>query len=163
MKNILLKTAVAGLLTLGFASCADELNIKSIDPQTSPTYDANALFAKMYGTLSLTGQRGPTGSGDLSITEDKSGFYRATFNLEELPTDEVNWAWQTDPGIPQITGISWNSTTEMNQWAYNRLGWNINLYNFYLKETAGTEDADIKERRAEVRFLLFLFNRNYIS
>lgn len=163
MKNILLKTAFAGLLTLGFASCTDELNIKSIDPQTSPTYDGNALFAKIYGTLSLTGQKGPTGSGDVSMTEDKSGFYRAIFNLEELPTDEVNWAWQTDPGIPQITGISWNSTTEMNQWAYNRLGWNINFYNFYLKETTGTEDADIKVKRAEVRFLRALNYYYYLD
>lgn len=163
MRNILLKTAFAGLLTLGITSCADELNIKSIDPQTSPTYDENSLFAKIYGTLSLTGQRGPTGAGDISMTEDKSGFYRATFNLEELPTDEVNWAWQTDPGIPQITGISWNSTTEMNQWAYNRLGWNINFYNFYLKETAGTEDNNIKVKRAEVRFLRALNYYYYLD
>lgn len=163
MKKILLNTACAGLFALAFASCADELNIKSIDPQTSPNLEESSLFAKAYGTLALTGQKGPTGSGDLSMTEDKSGFYRAIFNLEELPTDEVNWAWQTDPGIPQITGISWNSTTEMNQWAYNRLGWNINFYNFYLKETAGNTDAQIKVKRAEVRFLRALNYYYYLD
>ena len=36
MRNILIKTAVAGFLCLGLASCADDLNISSIDPQSSP-------------------------------------------------------------------------------------------------------------------------------
>ena len=145
------------------ASCADELNISSVDPQSSPSYEEQGLFAKMYGSLSLTGQKGETGNGDLTMTEDKSGFYRAVFNLEELPTDEINWAWQTDPGIPQITGISWNSTTEMIQWCYNRLGWNITLYNFYLQETAGNESEDIKTKRAEVRFLRALNYYYYLD
>lgn len=145
------------------ASCADDLNISSVDPKSSPTYDEQGLFAKMYASLSITGQQGATGKGDLSMTEDKSGFYRAVFNLEELPTDEINWAWQTDPSIPQITGISWNSTTEMIQWCYNRLGWNITLYNFYLNETAGNEAAEIKSKRAEVRFLRALNYYYYLD
>ena len=145
------------------ASCADELNISSVDPQSSPSYEEQGLFAKMYGSLSLTGQKGETGNGDLTMTEDKSGFYRTVFNLEELPTDEINWAWQTDTGIPQITGISWNSTTEMIQWCYNRLGWNITLYNFYLQETAGNESEDIKTKRAEVRFLRALNYYYYLD
>lgn len=163
MKKIFLKTAIAGLFTLAVASCADELNIKSIDPQTSPSVEENALFAKLYATITLTGQKGPSGGSDLSVDEGKSGFYRAVFNLEELPTDEVNWAWQTDPGIPQITGISWNSTTDMNQWAYNRLGWNITVYNFYLQQTAGTTDAETITRRAEARFLRALNYYYYLD
>ena len=39
MKNIILKTAVVGLLALGLTSCADDLNISSIDPKSSPNYD----------------------------------------------------------------------------------------------------------------------------
>ncbi len=55
MRNILIKTAVAGFLCLGLASCADNLNISSIDPQSSPSYDADGLLAKQYATLGLTG------------------------------------------------------------------------------------------------------------
>lgn len=163
MKKYIFKAVAVGVLALGISSCTDELNIKSIDPQSNPTYDNDELFAKTYASLSLTGLKGPTGNGDLTDTEDKSGFYRSMFNLEELPTDEVNWAWQTDPSIPQITGISWNSTTEMNQWCYNRLGWNINLYNFFLRETAGATDEETKTRRAEVRFLRALNYYYYLD
>lgn len=33
MKHIIFKTAALGLLALGMASCTDDLNISSIDPQ----------------------------------------------------------------------------------------------------------------------------------
>ena len=158
MRHILSKTVVAGLLVFGMTSCANDLNISSIDPQTSTTYEDMELLAKVYGTLGLTGQKGPAGSGDISSDEGESGFYRTTFNLETLPTDECNWAWQTDTDIPQITGISWNANSARTQWAYQRLGFNVLLCNFYLQNTADkADDANYKYYRAEVRFLRALF------
>lgn len=154
MKHILIKSAFVGLLALGATSCVNDLNISSIDPQTSTTYDDMQLLSKIYSTIGLTGQKGPAGSGDISSDEGESGFYRTTFNLQELPTDECNWAWQTDTDIPQITGIRWNSSSDRTQWCYQRLGFNLTLYNFYLQETANrAEDENYKLYRAEVRFL----------
>ena len=158
MRHIFAKTAAVGLLVMGMSSCAKDLNISSIDPQTSPTYEDMQLLAKVYGTLGMTGQKGPAGSGDISSDEGESGFYRTTFNLETLPTDECNWAWQTDTDIPQITGISWNANSGRTQWAYQRLGFNVLLCNFYIQNTADKADqADYKYYRAEVRFLRALF------
>lgn len=112
------------------------------------------LLAKCYSTLGLTGQEGAAGKGDISSNEGESGFYRTTFNLETLPTDECNWAWQTDTDIPQITGISWSSSSQRTQWAYQRLGFDITLFNFYLINTESkANDASYKLYRAEVRFL----------
>ena len=54
MKNIFIKTAVVGLLALGMSSCSDDLNISSIDPHSSPSYDLNELLAKQYATLRKT-------------------------------------------------------------------------------------------------------------
>jgi hypothetical protein len=154
MKKILLNTAVIGLLSMGLPSCTNDLDISSIDPKTSTTYDDMQFLAKLYGTMGLTGQTGPSGNGDISSDEGESGFYRTTFNLQELPTDECNWAWQTDTDIPQITGIRWNSSSGRTQWCYQRLGYNITSFNFYLQNTADkAEDADYKAYRAEVRFL----------
>ena len=79
---------------MGMTSCANDLNISSIDPQTSTSYEDMELLAKVYGTLGMTGQKGPAGAGDISSDEGESGFYRTTFNLQTLPTDECNWAWQ---------------------------------------------------------------------
>ena len=36
MKKTMIKTVLAGILALGMVSCADDLNISSIDPQTVP-------------------------------------------------------------------------------------------------------------------------------
>ena len=150
MRHILLKTAVAGFLCLGLASCADDLNISSIDPQSSPTYDAAGLLAKQYATLGLTGQAGPAGKGDMSQDEGESGFYRVIFNLQELCTDEIIWAWQTDTDIPAITNIAWNSSSVRANWAYQRLAYDITLHNQFISEQTGKMSDDVI---AEVRFL----------
>ena len=141
------------LLCVLCVSCWKDLDIESIDPQSSPTFDDMQLLAKAYSTLGLTGQSGPAGKGDISSDEGESGFYRTTFNLQVLPTDECNWAWQTDTDIPQITGISWSSSSPRVQWCYQRLGFDIVLFNTYLKETAGRSGQDYQYYRAEVRFL----------
>ena len=151
MKNIFIKTIAAAALTLGMTGCVNDLDISSIDPQSSPTADPMGLLAKCYGVLGLTGQDGGTGNGDLSLDEGESGFYRTTFNLQELPTDECMWAWQTDPDIPQITMMNWNSSSVRVQWAYTRLTYDITLFNSYLSQVP--EDDANRQYRAEVRFL----------
>ena len=151
MKNIFVKTIAAAVLTLGMTGCVNDLDISSIDPQSSPNPDAMGLLAKCYGVLGLTGQRGGTGNGDLSLDEGESGFYRTTFNLQELPTDECMWAWQTDNDIPQITMIGWNSSSVRVQWAYTRLTYDITLFNSYLSQVADNDEN--RQYRAEVRFL----------
>lgn len=58
MKHIFLKTALAALLMGGVAtSCINDLNISSIDPQSSSSYGDMELLAKIYSTLGLTGQK----------------------------------------------------------------------------------------------------------
>ena len=71
MKKIFIKTAMASMLCMGFVSCADELNIKSVDPLNHQTYTVEGLLAKQYATLGLTGQKGPAGLGDISATRVK--------------------------------------------------------------------------------------------
>ena len=151
MKNIFIKTIAAAALTLGMTGCVNDLDISSIDPQSSPTADPMGLLAKCYGVLGLTGQDGGTGNGDLSLDEGESGFYRTTFNLQELPTDECMWAWQTDPDIPQITMMNWNSSSVRVQWTYTRLTYDITLFNNYLTQVEDNEEN--RQYRAEVRFL----------
>ena len=150
MKKIFITTAMASVLCMGFVSCADELNIKSIVPQSTPTYTVEGLLAKQYATLGLTGQKGPAGSADLSGDEGESGFIRTIFNLQELMTDETAWAYQADNAIAPITNFSWNSGNDRVNWAYQRLIFNISLYNQFIAEQSGSLSED---QIAEVRFL----------
>ena len=138
---------------MGTASCADELNIQSIDPKTSPSFDDMELLAKQYATLGLTGQIGGAGNSDISGDEGEIGFIRTTFNLEELCTDICAWAWQDNEDIKPLTNIQWTSSSSRAYWAYQRLAYDITLYNSYLSQQGGRSDGEYPHYLAEVRFL----------
>lgn len=150
MKHIILKSAALALISMAAVSCADDLNISPIDPQTSPSYKVEELLAKQYGTLGLTGQKGPDGNGDMSTDEGESGFYRTVFNLNELNSDEVLWAWQDNPDIMPITNMAWTSASPRVNWCYQRLAYDITLHNQFISEQTGKLPDD---EVAEVRFL----------
>ena len=150
MKKIFLKTAMASMLCMGFVSCADELNIKPVDPLNHLTYTAEGLLAKQYATLGLTGQKGPAGLPDISGDEGETGFIRTVFNLQELMTDETLWAYQSNDGIAQITSMDWDKNNPRVNWAYQRLSFDITQYNYFITEQTGSLSED---KIAEVRFL----------
>lgn len=150
MKHIILKSAALAFLTLGTMSCADDLNISPIDPKTSPTYNVDELLAKQYGTLGLTGQKGPDGDGDMSGNEGESGYYRTVFNLNELSSDEILWAWQDNEDIIPITNMAWTSASTRVNWCYQRLAYDITLHNQFISEQTGKLSDD---KIAEIRFL----------
>lgn len=158
MKRVNLKHIFSAALIVatmwGGTSCINDLNISSIDPQSSPSFDQNAAFVKQYALLGITGQKGPAGTPDLDgQDEGESGFYRTVFNCQELATDECVWVWQDNVDIPQFTSISWNSSSQRTEWVYVRLGYNITQMNFFLDQTEGKTDAETLRQRAEVRFL----------
>lgn len=150
MKNIILKTAALGLLAFGMASCSDDLDIHSIDPQSSTSYDLNELLAKQYSTLGVTGQTGPSGKGDLSMDEGESGFFRTVFNLEDMCADEVAWAWQDNDDVPQLTNLSWTSASTRANWCWTRLAFDIQLFNQFINVEGANAGPQVT---AEVRFL----------
>jgi len=163
MKQILIKSAIAGLLVGGFTSCTNELNISSVDPQSSTSYEPMELLAKQYATLALTGQSGPAGKGDISGDEGESGFYRTVFNLETLCTDECIWAWQNDADIPQLTNIAWSKDSQRVRWAYFRMAFDVTLYNDFLTQNADRTDGEWPHYLAEVRFLRALHFYYYLD
>ena len=150
MKKIFITTAMASMLCMGFVSCADELNIKPVDPLNHLTYTAEGLLAKQYATLGLTGQKGPAGLPDISGDEGETGFIRTVFNLQELMTDETLWAYQSNEGIAQITSMDWDKNNPRVNWAYQRLSFDITQYNYFITEQTGILSED---KIAEVRFL----------
>ena len=139
---------------LGNVSCINDLDISSIDPQTSPAFDQASAFVKQYAMLGLTGQQGLAGKPDLDgQDEGESGFYRTTFNCQELSTDECVWVWQDNVDIPQFTGMSWNSSSQRTEWVYVRLGYDVTQMNFFLDQIAEINDTETNRQRSEVRFL----------
>src|ERR1041384_3496507 len=87
------------------ASCAKKLDLfpkNDLTPETTYSSAAGykAVLAKVYGTLTVTGNAGGAGAPDIQGGLDEGSqvpFIRSFFNHEELPTDEavVSWNDQT--------------------------------------------------------------------
>lgn len=144
-------------LTIGTASCIDDLDISPIDPQRTSTFDQEMYFAKLYASLGLTGQKLKEDPDIAVKDEGQSCFYRALFTNNEYGTDEMIWTWQENVGIPELSFMRWNSSHQQTEILYNRLAYNVTLCNFFLDHIAGKEDAVSVRQRAEARFLRAMF------
>ena len=171
MKNITIKNiSLALVVAFTAASCAKKLDLLPVNDLTPATTYASAagyksVLAKIYGTLSITGNTGPAGSPDIAGGLDEGSqvaFIRMLFNCEELPTDEAVVAWN-DQTIHDFHDLKWTSDDPFLKGIYARPIYNITLINEYLRESTaeklasrnitGTDAADIKKSRAEARFL----------
>lgn len=142
--------AIFAILLAGLSSCVNDLDVQSIDPNTSSTIDAKSLFVKIYSTLALTGQQGPSGNGDVAgVDEGTSSLYRMTYSLQEFPADQIYWIWP-DVGVDDIRNMSWTSSNSLVKGLYARLYFDITLCNLYLDKYS---DNATKEEIAEVRFI----------
>lgn len=151
--------AAALTLALGVTSCIGDLDVTPIDPNIVMTFDQNSLFNKIYGTLGLTGQKGPDGSGDIDdIDEGTSSFYRMTWCANQMITDETIVNSWSDAGLPSLANCTWGASNEIVTGMYYRLTFDITLCNYFLEETAGVTDETTIRQQAEVRFIRALNN-----
>ncbi len=171
MKNkIINKILLAGVITVAVSSCAKKLDLfpqNDLTPEKAYSTAAGykSVLAKIYGTLSITGNSGPAGAPDISGGLDEGSqvaFIRMFFNCEELPTDEAVVAWN-DQTIKDFHGLKWTADDPFLKGIYARCIYNVTLINEYLREAtdaklaerniSGNDAAEIKKSIAEARFL----------
>lgn len=168
MISITKKLTVMAVALLVFASCHKDLDrFPANDVTSAQVYkDANGykqVLAKVYGSMALTGNAGPAGSGDVAgIDEGTSDFLRLFWKAQELSTDEAVVAWN-DPGIQDFHNMNWSASNPMLTGLYNRCFYVITLSNEFIRESADGKlsdrgisgaDADaIRTMRAEARFV----------
>lgn len=171
MKNKLIKY-LSGMLVAAIiaSSCAKKLDLfptNDLTPEKAFSTPAGykSVLAKIYGTLAITGNAGPSGNPDISGGLDEGSqvaFIRMLFNCNELPTDEAVVAWN-DQTIHDFHNLRWTSADPFLKGIYARPIYNITLINEYIRESTdaklaernitGADAAEIKKTVAEVRFL----------
>lgn len=163
IRNIL----VAGGIALGAVACND-LDLEPENQITSATVyedfgNYKSVLAKLYAGLSLTGQEGPAGNGDIGgIDEGFSSYLRQYWQLQELPTDEAIIGWN-DAGLPALNEGTWSESNEFVRALYYRIFYQITFANEYTRELSdenlaergitGTNAETARTYRAEARFL----------
>jgi starch-binding outer membrane protein, SusD/RagB family len=169
MKRLIIKVSLLGLMILGIVSCAKKLDITPTNDLTTEQLYGEGVYksvlAKLYATLSLTGQWGAAGSPDIEGGLDEGSqvpFIRAFFNHQELPTDEAVVAWN-DQTIKDFHNLTWTSADPFILGMYARPIYNVTIINDYLRVFSdsnltahgitGTAATDIVNSRGEARFL----------
>jgi starch-binding outer membrane protein, SusD/RagB family len=157
---------LAGVMFL--ASCHKDLDRFPPNDVTSAQLYTTELgykqvLAKVYGSMALTGNTGPAGSGDVAgIDEGTSDYLRLFWKAQELSTDEAVVAWN-DPGIQDFHNMNWSSNNPMLIGLYSRCFYTITLCNEFIRESApeklsernltGASGEAIKAMRAEAKFV----------
>lgn len=168
--QIKLLSIAAFFLIIINTSCTNDLNQapegsnQQSDEELFSNPDSYKQFlAKLYAGLATTGQTGPAGSPDISgIDEGFSQYLRGYWNMQELTTDEAIIAWN-DATIKDFHNHSWTSLDGFINATFNRLTFQINASNEFLRQTTdakldgrgvtGALRDEIKNFRAEARFL----------
>ena len=169
MRNKFLKSlgfvAVAALM---LASCTKDLDRQPFYDVTSAVVYKDLtgykqVLAKAYAGLSLTGNSGPDGNGDISgIDEGFSSYLRQYWQAQELPTDEAVIGWN-DATIRDFHNMTWGSSDVFLRAIYNRIYFQITLCNELIRESTpakvsgrnitGADATEIAFFHAEARFL----------
>lgn len=162
--NKIIITLLSIAFVMNLTSCVDDLNVTPIDPSVNQTFDQMAVFAKIYAGFQLTGLEGPAGKPDVSAADEgQMGLYRGFWNLNELTTDEVCWAYESNYKIYELQT---NKPTSSNPWIQNVYEYSfieIVMCNSFLEQTAGKTDEETVKQQAEVRFIRALHYYNLMD
>ena len=147
---------------LSLTSCLKDLDQDpSIDPDSKTENsvkanleEAEQALAKVYASLALTGQQGPSGSPDIQgIDEGTSQFTRLLFYMQELPTDEAVVAW-SDPGVPDFHNMNWTKSNGIIEAMYYRLAQTVSFANSFISVNQDSQFDEMKRYGvAEARFV----------
>ncbi|AMD84428.1 Starch-binding associating with outer membrane [Capnocytophaga haemolytica] len=157
------KYIITGIaLAFSLTSCLKDLDQDpSIDPdsinessvQNNLDY-AKQTLAKVYASLALTGQKGPSDSPDIQgLDEGTTQFSRLLFYHQELPTDEAVVAW-SDPGVPDFHNMNWTSSNGITEAMYYRLAQTVSFANAFIVNNQNSSFEEMKKYGvAEARFV----------
>ena len=161
MKRNIIKTGLfmfaMGALTV---SCTGDLDVTPIDPNLDTpenvltgTEAYNQLLAKCYIGLAVSSPDGSGGDPDIKGIDGGFGQYlRALFNMQELPTDEAVVGWN-DQTLKDLHGLQWTAADVFVSACYSRLFYQISICNEVMRRIGNTDDATLKQYRAEARAL----------
>ena len=169
MKNkILNQLGILATIVLLLASCTKDLDRQPKYGNTAASLYVNlagykSVLAKTYAGLTLTGNSGPDGQGDIAgIDEGFSSYIRQYWSAQELSTDEAVIGWN-DATIKDFHNLSWSSADVFLRALYSRIYFQITLCNEFIREStpaklsnrgiSGADATEIGYMNAEARFL----------
>jgi hypothetical protein len=152
-------------------SCMSDLDTEPLNERISTSSSVfkdpasyKEFLAKLYGSLTLTGQRGEYGMPEIpNPDEGETSFMRMFWSVQEIPTDEAIGAW-ANVGVIELRSTSWSEQNPYNQLLYQRIFINIAYCNEYIRAVSARVGGlpsglkeDVEMYLKEARFLRALF------
>ncbi|NQZ75468.1 MAG: RagB/SusD family nutrient uptake outer membrane protein [Ekhidna sp.] len=155
-----MKKLVFILTILFLGACTDlEVDAPSFGDDEASTFSTfegyQSYIAKVYASLTLTGQQGAAGQADLSVINDEgfSSYLRVWWKAQELTTDEAIIAW-ADAGIRDLHNHSWSSDNQFVRVFYYRIFYTISLANDFIRVASNLPAGLTNEETEEInRFI----------
>lgn len=164
-------TTLLSFVLIYFSACTKDLDRSPLNSNTSETQYSTVegykqVLAKAYGSYSLISSQG-VGTSDVVISalggdQAPTDYVRATFNMQELTTDEDVCAWN-DANIQSLHNFTWTASNPLIEALYKRSLFQITVCNEFIRQSSddkisargfsGADADDIKHFRAEARFL----------
>ena len=131
-------------MALGATSCVGDLDLMPNDPNTITAGNLTpeqyeAVLAKCYSGMAVSGQYGPDGASDISgLDGGTSQYTRGIYMLNEFTTDESKWIWP-DEGVFDLVTNTWSKGNANIFGTYSRMYVHIAICNDFLRLVGNDE------------------------
>ena len=131
-------------MALGATSCVGDLDLMPNDPNTITAGNLTpeqyeAVLAKCYSGMAVSGQYGPDGASDISgLDGGTSQYTRGIYMLNEFTTDESKWIWP-DEGVFDLVTNTWSKGNANIFGTYSRMYVHIAICNDFLRLVGNNE------------------------
>jgi hypothetical protein len=159
MKKNIFIPIVASIILI--SSCTKDLDVTPIDSKLTTANnvfktpdDYKQALAKLYTSISLSGQEGPAGQPDIAgLDEGFSNYLRLYWNCQELSTDEAVNCW-ADGTIKDFHWQTWTPNNEFISTMFSRLFYTVSLCNEFVRTANDNISVEgMKTMKAEARFI----------
>ena len=159
-------SVLCAAMALGATSCVGDLDLMPNDPNTITAGNLTpeqyeAVLAKCYSGMAVSGQYGPDGASDISgLDGGTSQYTRGIFMLNEFTTDESKWIW-ADEGVFDLVTNTWSKGNANIFGTYSRMYVHIAICNDFLRLIGDNEQ--FAEMALEARTLRAMSYYNIID
>ena len=159
-------SVLCAAMALGATSCVGDLDLMPNDPNTITAGNLTpeqyeAVLAKCYSGMAVSGQYGPDGASDISgLDGGTSQYTRGIFMLNEFTTDESKWIW-ADEGVFDLVTNTWSKGNANIFGTYSRMYVHIAICNDFLRLVGDNEQ--FAEMALEARTLRAMSYYNIID
>lgn len=137
-------SVLCAAMALGATSCVGDLDLMPNDPNTITAGNLTpeqyeAVLAKCYSGMAVSGQYGPDGASDISgLDGGTSQYTRGIYMLNEFTTDESKWIW-ADEGVFDLVTNTWSKGNANIFGTYSRMYVHIAICNDFLRLVGNDE------------------------